>query len=292
MTLEFTLFESIMNLFVERALLILIILVITFVTARMIRLLMEKWVKRSTKLIKVDETHYSFMKHFISALIYIIGTSIAVYTIPPLRSLSVSIFAGAGVLAVIVGFASQQAFSNIVSGIFIVLFKPFRVGDKIKIGTDAPGKVEDITLRHTVIKTWENKRVVIPNSIISNEKIENWDLGDAKICKWLEMGISYDSDVDKAIKIIQQESMKHRFYIDNRTSEDKAEKKPSVVVRVISFGESSVNLRAYVWAKDAENAFLLGCDLNKAIKERFDKEGIEIPFPHRTLVYKNEMIKK
>ena len=290
--MEFTLFEGIMNTFIERALLILIILVITFVTARMIRLLMEKWVRRSSKLIKVDETHYSFMKHFISALVYIIGISIAVYTIPSLRTLSVSIFAGAGVLAVIIGFASQQAFSNIVSGIFIVLFKPFRVGDKIKIGTDMPGKVEDITLRHTIIKTWENKRVVIPNSIISNEKIENWDLGDAKICKWVEIGISYDSNIDKAIKIMQQEAMQHPDFIDNRTKEEKADKKPAVAVKVISFGDSSVNLRAYVWAEDAEKAFIMGCDLNKSIKESFDKEGIEIPFPYRTLVYKNEMKRK
>lgn len=290
--MEFTLFEGIMNTFIERALLILIILIITFVTARMIRLLMEKWVRRSSKLIKVDETHYSFMKHFISALVYIIGISIAVYTIPSLRTLSVSIFAGAGVLAVIIGFASQQAFSNIVSGIFIVLFKPFRVGDKIKIGTDMPGKVEDITLRHTIIKTWENKRVVIPNSIISNEKIENWDLGDAKICKWVEIGISYDSNIDKAIKIMQQEAMQHPDFIDNRTKEEKADKKPAVAVKVISFGDSSVNLRAYVWAGDAEKAFIMGCDLNKSIKESFDKEGIEIPFPYRTLVYKNEMKRK
>ncbi len=268
-----------------------IILFLTVATQKILKGLIHKFLEKKIRLIRVDPTRYSFIKHFLSALIYLIGIGMAIYIVPSLRSLSVSLFAGAGVLAIILGFASQQAFSNIISGIFISVSKPYRVGDKIKVGTDV-GVVEDITLRHTVIRNFENKRVIIPNATMNSEKIENFDLGDPKVCKFVEFGISYDSDVDKAIKIIQEESMKHPDFLDIRTKGDIEEKKPAVSVRVIGYGDFTVNLRAWVWAKDSGTAWKLGTDLNYTIKKRFDKEGIEIPFPYRTIVYKKDIVKK
>ncbi|MFH1408978.1 MAG: mechanosensitive ion channel family protein [Nanoarchaeota archaeon] len=269
-----------------RIIVVIIILSCTFILAKIVRSFMDRAAKRQRRLLKVDDTHFKFMKHALTAIIYIVGFGIAIYTIPAFRALSVSLLAGAGVLAVVIGFASQQAFSNIISGVFIVIFKPFRVGDRIRIGTDVSGIVEDINLRHTVIKTFENKRVIIPNSIISNEKIENAHLGDEEVCKFVEFSISYDSDIDKAFRLMQEEALKHPLTIDKRTSEEKKNKEPVVRTKVLGFGDSSVNLRAWVWAKDPADATMLGWDLNKAIKQRFDKEGIEIPFPYRTIVYK------
>lgn len=181
------------------------------------------------------------------------------------------------------------AFSNIVSGVFLAIFKPIRVGDRVKVGSSITGTIEDITLRHTVIKTFENKRVIIPNSVLSNEVIENANLGDEKVCKFVEMSISYDADIDKAMKIMEKQALKHPLCIDNRSKKERDAKEPQVLVKVIGFGDSSVNLRAYVWASDPKSAFFMGCDLNKSIKETFDKEGIEIPFPYRTIVYKKDM---
>ncbi len=212
--------------------------------------------------------------------------------IPSLRTLSVSLFAGAGIVAVIIGFASQHAFANIVSGVFIVIFKPFRVGDRITIGANLRGIVEDINLRHTVIKTFENKRIIVPNSVISNEYVENSSIADEKICRFIEFGISYDSDIDKAMKIMENESLKHPLHIDARTDEEKESNEPVINVKVIGFTDSSVTLRAWVWTKDAPDAFKLNCDLNKSIKESFDREGIEIPFPYRTVVYKKDISSK
>ena len=272
----------------NKIILIVAILIITLLSAKLIKRLFHNAITRSSKVLKVDPTHYAFLKHFISALIYILGLILIVYLIPPLRALSVSLLAGAGVLAVVIGFASQQALSNIVSGIFIVIFKPFRVNDRITIGTDTRGIVEDITLRHTVIRTYENKRVIIPNSVISDEKIENSSLGDEKICKFIEFGISYDSDVKKAKKIMRAEAEKHPNMIDNRSKKEKEQGEPAVNVRVLGFTDSSVMIRAWVWASTPGEGFVMSCDLYESIKERFDKEKIEIPFPHRTIVYKNK----
>jgi small conductance mechanosensitive channel len=268
-----------------------LILLFTGIVVKIVNKLVERSFKKSSKFIKVDHTQYRFVKHLITGVIYILGISLAIFTVPGLRTLSVSLFAGAGILAVIVGFASQAAFSNIVSGVFIAIFKPFRVDDRVSIGTTITGVVEDITLRHTVIRNFENKRIIIPNTVISSEIIENASIEDEKICKFVEFGISYDSDVDLAMKIMSQEAGKHTNVLDNRSNKDKDAEKPMIITRILGFGDSSVNLRAWVWAKNASDAFVMGCDLNKSIKERFDKEGIEIPFPYRTIVYKKDIPK-
>jgi small-conductance mechanosensitive channel len=148
--------------------------------------------------------------------------------------------------------------------------------------------VEDITLRHTVIRTFDNNRIIVPNSVINSEIILNENIVDQMTIKFLDIGISYDSDMDKAIRIIQEEAKKHPEFLDNRTGEQIANNEDPVTVRVLEFGESSVNLRAYIWAGDPRTAFIMGCDLNKSVKQRFDKEGIEIPFPYRTIVFKND----
>jgi small-conductance mechanosensitive channel len=107
------------------------------------------------------------------------------------------------------------------------------------------------------------------------------------ICNFVEFGISYDSDINLAMDIIAGETMKHPNYIDVRTEEEKKKGKPAVQVRVIGFGDSSVNLRAYVWTLDHSSGFSLKCDVFQSVKEQFDKLGVEIPFPYRTLVFKN-----
>lgn len=267
---------------------IIIILTATFFATRLAKFLFNRALKRYSAESHIKATSYLFIRHIINATIVVLGIGVAIYAIPPLRTLSVSIFAGAGIIAAIIGFASQQAFSNIVSGMFIVIFKPYRVNDRIEVSGSYSGVVEDITLRHTVIRSFENKRVVIPNSVISNEVIVNLTIEDERICRYVEMAISYDSDIDKAMHIMREEAMNHPLCIDGRTYEQMKKNKPQVEVRVISLGDSSVNLRAYVWAKNAQDAFEMGCDLNKSIKERFAREGIEIPFPHRTVVMKHE----
>jgi small-conductance mechanosensitive channel len=271
----------------QRLFFIILIIVITIVTVNIVNIIIKRSFNRSSKYLKVDPTHYSFLRHSIAAIIYIFGFIAIIYTIPTLRTLSVTLLASAGVLAVVVGFASQQAFSNIISGVFIVIFKPFRVGDIVSIGTDVEGTIEDITLRHTVVKDFKNRRVIIPNTLISNEKIINASLQDERICKWVEFGITYESDFEKAKKIMQKEAEKHPLCIDKRKPEDKEKGDPLVRVRVIRFTDSAIILRANVWTKNSTDAWVLGCDLNELVKKRFDKAGIDLAYPHTTVVMKN-----
>jgi small-conductance mechanosensitive channel len=237
-------------------------------------------------------TGLKFLYNTLSFLIYTIACIAIIYTIPPFKHIGQTLFAGAGIFAAIIGFASQQAFANIIGGIFLVIFKPFRVGDLIKVGELDEGYVEDITLRHTVIKDFENKRIVIPNSLISTETIHNSHLKDERIMNRIHFGISYDSNVDVAMHIIQEQAAKHAFSRDYRSSLDKENNNPAVDVRIVKWADSSITLRAYIWTDSQEEGFLLRTDLFYAVKKEFEANKIEIPFPHRTLVYKNNEAKK
>ena len=267
-------------------------LLVAFILSFVLRRLVKLAIRKNTKIINADPTNFSFLKNAIPFIIFTAAIIIIFYNIPILKSFGTALFAGAGILAVIVGFASQKAFANIITGLFILMFKPFRVGDTVELTLGKKGVVEEITLRHTVIKDYENRRVIIPNSQISDDVIINSSISDESIRKIVEFGISYDSDVDKAIQIIQEEATKHPFFIDHRSKEEKTKNSHPVLVRMTGHGDFSINLRAYVWTANNDNAFTLQCDLLKNVKKRFDHEDIEIPFPYRTIVYKKDLEKK
>ncbi len=244
-----------------------------------------------SKKIKVDVTRFRIAENLVSLIIYTLAVIFIVYSIPELKSLSFSLLAGVGFAAIVIGFAAQEVVSNLLSGVLIAIFQPFRVGDRMMFEGEF-GTVEDITLRHTVIKTWKNIRLVVPNSAINKATITNYSLKEEKILETLEIGISYDSDIDRARKIMLEEAKKHPDFFDPREKTEISSKKDSVKVRVIELGEYFVKLRLYFWAKDKPAAFRMSCDLLESIKKRFDREGIEIPFPYRTLVYKKDLEKK
>lgn len=234
-----------------------------------------------------DATGFKFLKHLIITVIYILGFAFALIQIPEFKIIGHSVLAGAGMISLVAGLASQQALSNIVSGIFLVIFKPFRINDKITINNFV-GTVEDINLRQVVLKDAENNRIIIPNAVISNQIIVNTNMHDTKCCKIIEIGIGYDSDVEKALEIMKDEIAKHPLFIDTRTAETKKQKTPLVVARVVALADSSVNLKAWAWAKNSTEGFIMYCDLLQSIKKRFDEANIDIPYPQRVVTLKKD----
>lgn len=273
--------------YIKYSIISIIALLVAFIVSKILRIILSKFINLSSNKLKIDPTQFNFLKNAVSFFVFLGAVIFIFYTIPKLKTLSITLFAGAGILTAIALFASQQAFSNIVSGIFIVIFKPFRVNDIVDIGNLPKGRVEDITLRHTVIRNYENRRMIIPNSVISSEIVVNSSIVDEATCNYIEMSISYDSDIDTAMDIMRDEVSKHPNFLDHRSDEEKKADVPLVTVRVINFGDSSVNLRAYAWSADHSSGFVMKTDLYKSIKEAFDRNRIEIPFPYRTIVHKN-----
>jgi small-conductance mechanosensitive channel len=258
-------------------------------------------------------------RHIVVAAIYFIGLVVIIFRIPNLRSLSVAMLSGAGLAGIVIGFAAQNTLSNIIAGIALALFQPFRVGDRLTIMNEY-GKVTDLNLRHTVILTWDNRRLIIPNSVISSEAIINWTIEDPAVIWPIEVGVSYDADIGQAKKIMIEEARKHPKVMPPQTLEYSVVKpsilkpetfanefmNPSILhtvdpdfrergevkVYLTELGDFAVNLRMLVWFKERSEAYSSGCEIREAIKRRFDEEGIEIPYPYRTIVYKTDIEKE
>ncbi|MBN2112046.1 mechanosensitive ion channel family protein [Candidatus Woesearchaeota archaeon] len=274
------------NLVIRTTIIVIVFLFLKIVT----KWYLMKWHQRiiksqdTTETKRSKETRIRLLNKLISWTLFLLAAVTILAGVPQFKSFSYSLLASAGLIAIILGFATQKTLSNVVSGIFLALYEPFRIGDKIKI-LDQYGEVEDLTLRHTIIKTWDNKRIVVPNSRIDEQEIINFSLKE-EILKWtIDMGISYDSDIDKARKIMIEAADKHPLNLGRRMKEE--EYQP--IVRVTQCGDFAVNLRLYFWCEDLWSAWTMGFDLTESIKKEFDKKGIEIPFPYRTIVYKKDL---
>ena len=284
--------EKSMHDFVNRNLQKIFILafaaVFTIILLGIVKIVFQKLIRKATVEADKDPTAYKFLHYLSSTIVLILGVLIASFAFPELQALAQTALAGAGIIAVVIGVASQEAIANVIGGIFIIIYRPFKIGDILKIREDMIGTVEDITLRHTVINNYQNKRIVVPNAMINKEKLINYDLGEKKTCQWIEIGISYDSDINVAKSILEKACLAHPNLIDNRDYMAKKNEDPKVIVRIISLGDSSVNLRAWAWAKDYPSAFVMKCEVMESTKKEFDKNNIEIPFPQRTVTIKKD----
>jgi small conductance mechanosensitive channel len=261
-----------------------VIIIVAYTLGKGLSLLIRRYIRKSAHIMHFDPTNYSFLQNAVSFIVFICATLVIFYRVPALHTIGKTLFAGAGIAAAVIGFASQEAFSNIISGVFIVIFKPFSVGDYIKLLSSGQiGVVEDITIRHTVIKSIENRRIVIPNSVISREAILNSSLKDPRVKFNLEVVLVYETDIEKALNIIKEEAQKHPDFLDARTEVEKANGTPAVTAKVVALEDNGVRCRAYVWSKDNDTAFEMKCDLLKSLKERFDKEDIQISHAQRLM---------
>ncbi len=260
-----------------------LVIFITWLLSRILRFIIVKVIKYN-KSNFFDETTLVFLRSSVKMILGILAIFYIIYTIPVLRKKAVLIISGAGVFAAIIGFIAQSALANLVSGVFIVLFKPFRVGDYIKLDDKRLGIVSDITLRHTIINNFENKRLIIPNSLISKESILNHTIEDSQVLTFNNFILGMYADIDLARKIITEEAAKLPDIIDKRTAEDKKNNKPIVNVRVVNTKESVIHMRAYVWIDGPTNEFANKCILRESVHKRFIKEGVNLPIPLRKII--------
>jgi small-conductance mechanosensitive channel len=172
-----------------------------------------------------------------------------------------------------IGFAMQDVLANFVAGIFIFTDKPFRIGDWIEWDGNS-GVVEDISLRVSRVRTFDNELLTVPNSQLTDGVIKNPVAKDQLRLKFV-FGIGYDDDIDRATEIIVEEAKANQDILSD----------PAPSVRLVELGDSSVGLQSRIWISNPSRADFVKtrADYVKAVKERFDQEGIDIPYPNRTI---------
>jgi small conductance mechanosensitive channel len=179
-----------------------------------------------------------------------------------------SFLAALGAAGLAIGLALQGSLSNFAGGVLILIFKPFRVGDVIESGGHA-GKVTRIDILHTILSTFDNKAVVLPNAQVANSSLVNFTTQETRRVD-LSIGISYDENIAKVREVILQVI----------SGESRVLPDPEPIVVVVGFGDSSVNLSVRVWTK-TEDFWAVYWNLMEQVKYAFDEKGIVIPFPQR-----------
>ena len=267
------------------ALLVVAVLIGMRIVLKVERSAFRRTIERMQKNSDPNAMLVNFARYAVDIAVYFAAFSIIVSNIPALDAGITKLMAAGGVLAVVVGVAGQDALASVASGIMILFFRPFVIGNTVNVlSVGVAGTVEDINLRHTVLRTAENKRVIVPNSTMSGAVIENFDYVEQKVCLSLDISVTYETDLDKAMDVLAQVVGAHPDYLDVRSEEDKAAGKPLVPVRVQQLGDSAVILRAQLWGKDNGTTIGMRFDLQRSVKKVFDQQGIEMAYPHLVVV--------
>ncbi len=233
------------------------------------RLLQKLVMRRLFARFNIDKgTEYNMMR-IIHYLIMIMGAIIAFQFIGLNLSGLAVIF---GLLSVGIGFGLQNVTSNFISGLILLFERPIRIGDRVTIG-DTEGDVTAINMRATTIRSLNNITIIVPNSEFVSSQVVNWSHGDPKIRLDVEVGVSYQSDLETVIGSLEEVAQESN---DILTS-------PKPEVLLMSFGDSSWNMQLRVWLRDSNDYYRIRSRINQAIVGKFRENQVEIPFPQRDL---------
>jgi len=228
---------------------------------------------------RFDHTVAMFLTQLVQIGIYLVALIFYAHVIPELRSVGTALLTGAGIASIVIGLAAQNTLGNLVAGISLLLYRPFYMGDRVQISAPTgleTGDVESLTLGYTVLKTFDNRRVVVPNSVMASQISINLTSKDPRVMAVVPISIGYDSDIDKARSILMALAQRN-----TRVQE-------AVGCPVSQLANSSVTLSLRVWCANADDAKQVEFDLYEQAKKRFDQEGIEIPYPYTNVVLKKE----
>lgn len=179
-----------------------------------------------------------------------------------------------GAAGLAVGMALSGTLQNFAGGVMILIFKPFKVGDVLE-AQGYIGSVSEIQIFNTIMKTWDNKTIIIPNGGLSTGSMVNYSAEPTRVVEWI-FGIGYDDDIDKAREIIL-----NTVFSDDRV----IDKTP--FINVCELGDSSVNFKVRAKVK-SEDYWGVTFDMTERVKKEFDKQGISIPFPQRDVHIHNK----
>jgi small conductance mechanosensitive channel len=213
----------------------------------------------------VDKTLETFVCNLVRMALMVVVVIAAIGALGIQTTSFIAIFGAAGLA---VGLALQGSLSNFAAGVLIVLFRPYKVGDFIEAAGIA-GTVEQVQILTTVLKTPDNKQIIVPNSQIMDSIITNYSANDTRRVD-LTVGVSYDDDIDKVMATLRE-------LVD---AEERILKEPECLIKVHALADSSVNFVVRPWVNSADY-WGVYFDLTEAIKKRFDKEDITFPFPQQ-----------
>jgi small conductance mechanosensitive channel len=243
----------------------LIAAIVIFYVGRLVAKLVTNAVRKLMVSQKVDKILETFVTNLVYTLLMVF---VVIAAINQLGVQTTSLIAIIGAAGLAIGLALQGSLANFAAGVLIVMFRPYKVGDFVEAAGIA-GSVVQVQILTTILKTGDNKQIIVPNGQIMSSIITNYSTNETRRVD-LTIGIGYDDDIDKARDTIQA-------LVD---ADDRILDEPACLIAVSELADSSVNFVVRPWVKSADY-WAVNFDLTEAIKKRFDAEGISFPYPQQ-----------
>lgn len=225
---------------------------------------------------KHNSVHLRFTKSVVNVIVVIVVMYSLAQQFDVTKDISKTLLQSSSLFVAIATFAAQQALSNVISGVSLSLSKPYNVDEKIRVvqggSVIAEGMVMDITIRHTVIQQFNGESCIVPNSVMDSSVITNTNY-TGNIGNFLEIEIAFDSDIDKAMQVMQ------KVCIDNEMTLNTEENK----VFIKGYESSGIILKTTIWTKSLDDSFQACSDIRADLVREFHKNGITIPYQTVTI---------
>ncbi|HTT46104.1 MAG TPA: mechanosensitive ion channel family protein [Thermoplasmata archaeon] len=262
-------------------------LLVTYLVVHTVNIVAERYFSALANRRPHLDTIYRFLRRALLGVIAFLGVAVSTYANFPTAAAGVtSLVLAAGFLSIVIGLAAQSTLSNVVAGAMVSLAQPFEIGDAVVFPYPNGDwcYVEDIRLTYTVLRTWDLRRLMVPNAMFQSSVVVNYTAVDPTMLVIVYMVITYDSDVDKAREIMVEEARKHPDFKSLGNL-------PVTHVMDYQGGGNQgsgmyggVDLRLLSAAKDQPTAFQVEKDLLYSIRKRFDQEGIQIAYPTQRVI--------
>ena len=222
---------------------------------------------RRRNLAQVDpgaETRFRMIERLSAVVLFFVAIGLVfwIMDVSALKRVAVGMFASAGVVGIALGFAAQTTMANLVSGVIIAFAQPVRLGDSVDIEGEY-GTVESIGLFYTNIRTWDNRRLVIPNKLLSDRAIRNYTLIDPQMPAAVVLRLNYGADLEAVRALLLTEARRHPAFTPE----------PEPTVQVVDADDVGVSVRLMAWAAGQADAWQLAVDVREAVLKKLAESG-------------------
>lgn len=258
---------------------------VLYLIAKFVIRIINRGINKTIEINHEQETSLKFLGKIVKVIVYAVVIFVMLGNITPLKGIGTAALGATSIFSVVIGLAAQESFGNFIAGFFLAMYHPFKVGDVVRIvDKDITGTVKEITFRHTVLTTYENTKMIVPNSVMNTAILEDKEFGQGSLVKYMSFDIGYDSNIELTNKLIYEAASLVEEIVDSRSEEERKANKEPFTIRVDEFDPSGIKITFPVKTAKLGDQSIACSKLRKEILKKFKDNNIEIPYNKIELV--------
>jgi len=265
--------EAVIPVVLPKVISTVVILIAARVVVKVLDMVLKRWQKMMVKKLKDSyqmiyslETRVTIIMRIAAVSVYFFAITLILLQFNAVRALGTGLLASAGLATIVLGVAAQNTLANIIAGLSISFSQPFRLHDAVVLENEF-GFVEEISLMHCVILTWDNRRLIIPNNVINNKMIENWTIKDTSLVGIVMFYVDYTCDIEKIREWVKEIVAKSLYSTAERMAG----------VQIVDFTDHAMVVRILVKGPDPAKTWDLRCEVRENLITRFREAGLPLP---------------